>query len=236
VVEIPPGPPVLSTMVSEVFGPDMEGQLKIAKQIRELYSETPGIVDIDWMVDHPQDKMVIRVDRRAASLRRLPVKTVHDGGANGGGGTQTGLLYGQSGREQIPIVIRLPETDRKDLDTVMNMKVPADDGSFITIKDVAKVANASEDISITHKNLQRVIYVIGDLAGREESPVYALQKLSDKIREIKAPEGYSIDIRSTSQPDTTDRYSMKWDGEWQITYEVFRDLGMPLPCVILIYV
>lgn len=237
VVEIPPGPPVLSTMVSEIYGPDIAGQMAIAKQVKELYEQTPGVVDVDWMVEHPQDKMVINVDRRAASLRRLPVKTIVDAVHTAIGGAQAGLLYGQSEREQVPITIRLPETDRKNLDAIMNLKVPSTDGSFIAIRDVAKVKDTTEDISIMHKNLQRVVYVIGDLAGKEESPIYALQKLNEKVKEIKTPDGYSINIRSTSQPETTNNFTMKWDGEWQITYEVFRDLGIAFAVVmILIYI
>jgi len=111
------------------------------------------------------------------------------------------------------------------------------DGSFIPIKDVATIQDSKENVSIMHKNLQRVVYVVGDLAGNEESPIYALQKLGKKIKEVKAPDGYNINILSTSQPETTDKFTMKWDGEWQITYEVFRDLGIAFAVVmILIYI
>lgn len=237
VVEIPPGPPVLSTLVSEVYGPDLGVQIELAKKIKELYQKATGVVDIDWIVEYPEGKYTIKIDRRAASLRRLPVASIYNVIQTSIAGSQAGLVYGLDSREEVPIIIRLPETARKDLNDVMNLKVPALDGSFIPIKDVASVVDTKEDVSIYHKNLQRVVYVVGDLAGKEESPVYAIGQLNKMLKEIKTPEGYSINIRSTSQPETTDAYSMKWDGEWQITYEVFRDLGIAFAVVmVLIYI
>ncbi len=237
VVEIPPGPPVLSTLVSEVYGPDQKGQISLAKEIKELYRQTPGVVDVDWLVERPQEKIAISIDRRAASLRRLPIKRVFDAIGTAFGGSQVGLLYGQETREQIPIVLRLPEASRANINDVMNLKVPSLDGSFISIKDVATVRDTTEEVSINHKNLQRVVYVIGDLAGSEESPVYAINALNKKIKELKAPDGAFVEVRSVAQPETTDAYTMKWDGEWQITYEVFRDLGIAFAVVmILIYI
>ncbi len=237
VVEIPPGPPVLSTLVSEVYGPDHDGQMKLAEEIRELYKKTPGVVDVDWLVEQTQGKLLIEIDRKAASLRRLPVKTIYDAVASATSGAQAGLVYGLDAREPVPIIIRFPESARKNIDHIMSMSVPTTDGSFVQIKDVAKVIPAKESASIMHKNLQRVVYVVGDLAGKEESPVYALEKLRNEVEKLKAPDGGGVEILSTAQPLTTNSYVMKWDGEWQITYEVFRDLGIAFAVVmILIYV
>lgn len=237
VIEIPPGPPVLSTMVSEIYGPDHAGQIALAKKIKDMYLETPGVVDVDWMVDHPQEKFSIEVDRQAASLRRVDVSSIFEAVKTAFSGSSAGLVYGLGEREPVPIIIRFPESARKDLSNVLDMNVISQDGSFVPIKDMVQVRDSKEDVSIYHKNLQRVVYVTGDLAGKEESPVYAIQKLNDRIKELKAPDGFDVKVYASSQPETTENYSMKWDGEWQITYEVFRDLGIAfLVVMILIYI
>ncbi|HSA59032.1 MAG TPA: efflux RND transporter permease subunit [bacterium] len=229
VVEIPPGPPVLATLVAEVYGPDFEGQLKLAGEVKKIFQSTPGVVDVDWMVDNPQPKDLLEVDRRAASLRRVPVDRIFEALSAAFAGARAGLVHlpenGTTVREPVPIVIRLPEEDRASLESALNLSIPALDGSFVLLSDLVRTVPAAEDLAIDHKNLKRVVYVIGDVAGREESPIYALQAMNPRIDGLQAPDGKPIDRRSIEAPEITDHYGIKWNGEWQISYEVFRDLG-----------
>lgn len=237
VVEIPPGPPVLSTLVSEVYGPDFDEQIKIASRIKNLYSETPGIVDVDWFVDVPEDKAMIEIDRKVASMKRVPVDRIAQTIMAAMSGYSTGQMHTVESREPVPIIVRLPKDERVDVDRLLDLKVPAEDMSFVALRELVRVNYGKENQSIHHKNLQRVVYVVGDVAGAEESPIYAIGKLKDKIAGIDLPDGAKIEQRSISQPESTDRYSMKWDGEWQISYEVFRDLGIAFVLVmVLIYI
>ncbi len=237
VVEIPPGPPVLDTLVAEVYGPTLKGQTELAEEIKDIFSETSGVVDVDWMVEHPQDKFLLEVNRMSASLRRVPVERIFQTIATAFGGGKAGLVHLQEGREPVPILIQLPENERENLDAVMNLTVPSLDGSFVRMSDVVTPVDAKEAQSIEHKNLKRVVYVLGDLAGDEESPIYALMKMNRVLDKLEAPNGEPVDLYSTMQPVTTERYAMKWDGEWHISYEVFRDLGIAFAVVmVLIYI
>ncbi len=237
IVEIPPGPPVLDTLVAEIYGPDESGQIKLAREVKEIFSQTPGVVDVDWMVEHPQDKYLIQVDRRSASLRRVPLESVYQAIAAAVGGSPSGLVHFEEGREPVPIVIQLPRKDRADLSKVMDLKVQSLDGSFVALNSIARVMDTKEAQTIFHKNLKRVVYVIGDLAGREESPIYALMTMNKKIDELRAPDGGAVEMHSIAQPETTENYALKWDGEWHISYEVFRDLGIAFAVVmVLIYI
>ncbi len=237
IVEIPPGPPVLDTLVAEVYGPDEEGQIELASRIKGVFEQAPGVVDVDWMVEHPQGKLLIEVDRRAASLRRLPLESIYRTIAAAVGGTAAGLMHFEQGREPVPIVVQLPREFRGDLDAVLALKVPSADGSFVRIGEVARVVDEREARTIFHKNLKRVVYVVGDLAGREESPIYALAGMNREIDRLRAPDGGPVERHSIAAPETSERYALKWDGEWHISYEVFRDLGIAFAVVmVLIYI
>jgi multidrug efflux pump subunit AcrB len=177
------------------------------------------------------------VDRRAASLRRVPVDRIYRVVATAIGGQEAGLVHFPDEREPVPMVIRLPEKARANLDATMNLTVIATDGSFVPLRELVKVVDETEAQTIYHKDLKRVVYVIGDLAGREESPIYALFAMNKRIDALAAPGGGPVARRSIAAPEVTDRYGMKWDGEWQISYEVFRDMGIAFAVVmVLIYI
>ena len=237
VVEIPPGPPVLSTLVAEVYGPKLDGQIELAGEIRSIFESTPGVVDVDWMVEKAQPKELLVVDRRAASLRRVPVDRIFSAVATAVGGRNAGLVHFPDEREPVPVVVRLPEEARADLDATMRQTVMSTDGSFVPLASVVSVLDTSEAQTIHHKDLKRVVYVLGDLAGREESPIYAILSMNERVDQLEAPGGGGVLRLSVSPPEVTDRYAMKWDGEWQISYEVFRDLGLAFAVVmVLIYI
>jgi multidrug efflux pump subunit AcrB len=237
IVEIPPGPPVLDTLVAEVYGPNLTGQTEVAAEVKNVFSETPGVVDVDWMVERPQGKYLLEVNRFAASLRRVPVERIYKTIATAFGGSEVGLAHLQEGREPVPIFIQLPINDRENLNALMGLTVPGLDGSFVVMSDLVRPVDTKEAQTIYHKNLKRVVYVVGDLAGTEESPIYALLQMNGPIDNLATPDGGKLHVYSTMQPTTTDTYGMKWDGEWHISYEVFRDLGLAFAVVlVLIYI
>ncbi|HVO63945.1 MAG TPA: efflux RND transporter permease subunit [Terriglobales bacterium] len=236
--EVPPGPPVLETLVAEVYGPDYKGQIQLASQIKQVFQQTPGVVDVDWYVEDPQTKYDLEVGLDKASLHGISAADVTRTLQIGLGGADAGLLHDPQSREDIPIRVRLSRPDRSGIQDLASLKLPTPAGGQIALQEVTSLHQTTIDTSVYRKNLQPVVYVTGDVAGEEESPVYAIGKMSDAIAKIKLPDGYSVkQYKGTSMPERTDRYSMKWDGEWHITVEVFRDLGLAFAAVlVLIYV
>ena len=238
VAEVPPGPPVLETLVAEVYGPDYNGQIQLASQIKQVFQQTPGVVDVDWYVEDPQTKYDLKVDLDKASLHGISAADVTRALQIGLGGADAGLLHDQHSREDIPIQVRLSRSDRSSIQDLANLKLPTPNGGQIALQELTTLNQTTIDTSVYRKNLQPVVYVTGDVAGEEESPVYAIGKMSDAIDKLKLPDGYSVkQYKGTTMPERTDCYSMKWDGEWHITVEVFRDLGLAFAAVlVLIYV
>ena len=237
VTEVPPGPPVLQTLVAEVYGPSLDGQIGVAQQIKQIFQHTPGVVDTDWYMEDPQPRLVIRVDEVKAAQHGIAVADVAHALALATSGMQVGLLHVGDAREPIPVTVELTRADRSSEQALENMKLPGADGAMISLRELVTVDHETIQRSIYHKNLRRVVYVTGDVAGAEESPVYAILKMNRQLDHLKLPAGYTLARYNAVQPESTDHYSMKWDGEWQITIEVFRDLGIAFAAVlVLIYV
>ncbi|HUN86389.1 MAG TPA: efflux RND transporter permease subunit [Terracidiphilus sp.] len=237
VTEVPPGPPVLQTLVAEVYGPDLDQQRRVAAQIKSIFLGTPGVVDTDWYVDDPQPQLTIRVDQVKAAQNGIAVSDVARALAFAASGTQAGLLHDQAAREPVPLVVELDRADRSSEQDLERIKLPAAGGSMVSLRELVTISRETLPQSIYHKNLKRVVYVTGDLAGAEESPVYAILRMNQHLDQLRLPAGYTLQRYNSVQPDSTDHYSMKWDGEWQITIEVFRDLGLAFAAVlVLIYV
>jgi multidrug efflux pump subunit AcrB len=237
VAEVPPGPPVLETMVAEVYGPAQHDQIDIARQVRNIFEKTAGVVDVDWYVEDDQPKYRIVLDREKAALNGITdqdfastLRLVSVGGS-------VGLLHDSQEKEEVPITVRLARASRSDLERLKSLKLRGRGGSLVALGEIAHVEETIEEKSIYHKNLMPVTYVTADLAGVIEGPVYAMLKVAPEIGRIQIPEGYRIEQYTASLPPTDARYAIKWDGEWHITYEVFRDLGLAFGAVlILIYV
>jgi multidrug efflux pump subunit AcrB len=236
VAEVPPGPPVLQTLVAEVYGPAQEGRIRIARQIRDLWKRTDGVVDVDWYVEDDQPKYRLLVDKEKAALNGISEDEIARSVQVASAGVQAGLLHVDSAKEDVPLMVRLDRASRSDVERIQNLNVAGRAGRLVALRELVKVTQAIEEKSIYHKNLMPVTYVTGDVAGAMESPVYAILKLGPEMDKFKAPEGYAIEQHMAALPTDSDRYSMKWDGEWHITYEVFRDLGIAFAAVlILIY-
>jgi multidrug efflux pump subunit AcrB len=236
VAEAPPGPPVLETMVAEIYGPTQRGQIELARQIHDIFRRTDGVVDSDWYVEDDQMKYRLIVDKEKAAIEGISDEEVARTIQTASAGFASGLLHADSAKEDVPMIVRLKRADRSSLDRLLSLRVQGKDGKRIPLSELVHWEQGTIDKSIYHKNLMPVTYVTADLAGAIESPVYAVLQIGPEIDKLKAPGGYSIEQHMASLPDTTARYSMKWDGEWHITYEVFRDLGLAFAVVlVLIY-
>lgn len=237
VSEVPPGPPVIQTLVAEVYGPDLAGQTEVAKQIKSIFLKTAGVVDTDWYVEDPQPRLVMRVDEVKAAQHGIAVADVAHALSVALSGTQIGLVHDQNAREPVPATVELDRADRSSEQGLENIRLPGSDGAMVSLRELVIIDHTTIQPSIYHKNLRRVVYVTGDLAGAEESPVYAISKMNKQLDHLTLPAGYTLARYNAVQPDSTDHYSMKWDGEWHITIEVFRDLGLAFAAVlVLIYV
>lgn len=242
VSEVPPGPPVLQTLVAEVYGPDYQRQIEIARNLRDIFDRMPGVVDVDWYVEDDQPKFQFLVDKEKAALNGVSAEQVAATLKIAVDGMPVGLAHQPNEKEDLPIVLRLPREQRSSIDDLKQIKVMGGHsdktgGNLVALGELVKVVEQTNDKSIYHKNLMPVTYVTGDVAGSEESPVYAILKLNEAIEQMKLPEGYSLERFVASQPFTSEKFAMKWDGEWHITYEVFRDLGLAFAAVlVLIYI
>ncbi|MDR3674833.1 MAG: efflux RND transporter permease subunit [Acidobacteriota bacterium] len=237
VAEIPPGPPVYQTLVAEVYGPDYSQQIDVARQIRDEFKKTPGVVDVDWTVEAPEPQYRLVVDKEKAALAGVSADQIAQTLRLAVSGAVVGLAHQPKEKEDVDIVLEVPRADRSSLAGLGAIRVASASGALVPISELTHVETGVIETSIYHKNLKRVVYVSGDVAGREESPAYAIISLSKSLEKIHGPGGYSIERYATHLPFLTDKVSMKWDGEWQITYEVFRDLGFAFAVVlVLIYV
>ena len=235
VAEVPPGPPVLQTLVAEIYGPSQKGQIELARQIRDLLDRTKGVVDVDWYVEDPQPKYRLLTDREKAALHGITEDEVARTMRIASSGEVAGLLHVDASKEDVPIRLRLGRAQRSDIERIRDLRIPVR-GGLVPLRELTRVEECVEDTSIYHKNLMPVTYVSADVAGAMESPVYAILALGPEIAKLR-PDGYEIAQSFSSMPFDDSRYSMKWDGEWHITYEVFRDLGIAFAAVlILIYV
>jgi len=227
VVEVPPGPPVQSPLVAEVYGPDYAGQQKIAADIRELFENTDDIVDIDDSVEVTAPRIVVSVDRNKAALLGVSQASVTLALQTALSGED--VTYVRDGYQKYPLPVRLelPVADKSELDSLLMLRVAGHEGSLVPLTEIVSVHDSEWEQTIYHKDLLPVVFVTGDMAGRFDSPLYGM---FDMVGDV------DVEQHFISQPDNPYDYSVKWDGEWQITYETFRDMGMAYAVgLILIY-
>ncbi len=234
VVEVPPGPPVMSTMVAEIYGPNYEAQKDVALQVKKLFAETESVVDIDWMMEDDQLEYQFDVDKEKAMLSGISAQQiVHAINMNLRGATVTNL-YAENDHDQVGITLRMAEENRTGIDDLKKINLMSANGNMVAVGDLVNIHQTVKEKSIFRKNQKRVVYVTADVAGTLESPVYAILDISDRIDELELPKGYDITEFYNGQPFAENEFGLKWDGEWQITYEVFRDLGTAFAVVLII--
>jgi multidrug efflux pump subunit AcrB len=237
ITEIPPGPPVMSTLVAEIYGPTLEGRLDVAHQVKGVFAQTDGVVDVDWEVEAQGPRIEVLVDRDKAIRAGITAEQVARTLRVALDGTDAGLAHVPTAREPVPVVLRLSRAQRAHIDDLLQLNVRGTDGRMVPLSEVATVLESSRERYRYHKNLQPVTYVYGEVAGVFEAPVYAILEMGDALENISTPDGEPLEIIATHLPEDTTRYIMKWDGEWHITYEVFRDMGIAFAVVmVLIYV
>jgi len=234
IVEVPPGPPVLSTLVAEVYGPNFNEQLKIASEVEDIFKKTHDVVDVDWLQNEEQTKYIFKVDKEKAAYNGISTYDIAQSLQMALHGTDVGLLHTDHSREPVEIWVQAPLKNRASLDGLQNVALPSSNKHMVSLAELVTLEKTTEDQPIYRKNLRRVVYVIGDVAGREESPIYAILRMNKPISEIKVPGNHPLKLYFTHEPPLGLNYSVKWDGEWQITYEVFRDLGIAFAVVLII--
>ncbi len=234
IVEVPPGPPVLSTLVAEVYGPDYNEQIKIASQVKDLFNKTTGVVDADWMVEADQLEYHLQVDKEKAMRYGVATAQVTATVNAALSGMHAGNVYQPASFNQTAIRLQLTDADKASMDDILDLKIVGMQGNAVPIRDLVTVTKQIKQKSIYRKNQKEVVYVLADMSGDLESPSYAIADISDSLKNIAVPKGFSLKEEYTHQPELEDNYTLKWDGEWQITFEVFRDLGIAFAVVILL--
>ncbi len=254
VAEVPPGPPVLQTLVAEIYGPTEEGRLGLAQKVIDTFHQTPGVVDTDWYIEADQPKVRFVIDKEKAALHGISAETISETLRIAVGGESVDLLHVPREKEDVNIVLQLPLASRTSPEELLALRVRSGDANalpepgsttgvppLIPLRELVTVERTITDKSIYHKNLMPVTYVIGDVAGVVESPVYAILKMNQALKRLDTREfggdGSPLKIYNAHLPFTDYQPSLKWDGEWHITIEVFRDLGTAFAaCLVLIYV
>ncbi len=234
IVEVPPGPPVLSTLVAEVYGPNYDEQVKVAQQVKSILENTVDVVDTDWMVEANQVEYRLEIDKEKAMLNGIAPQQVV--------GNLTYLLqeypianlYDETSNDNVSIVLSLDDKDKTSLQDIQNLKIKGNRGNVIPVSDLVSVKKETLEKTIYRKDQKRVVYVLADMAGALESPVYAILGMNEKLQKITLPKGYKINELYMESPTEETDFTVKWDGEWQITLEVFRDLGAAFLIVIVI--
>ena len=234
IVEVPPGPPVLSTIVAEIYGPNYEDQLKVADQVQKILQNTDDVVDVDWMAEAPQTEFKLVADKEKSMLNGIAPAQIVGNVTYLLGEHPVSYLYDEKSNQPVNIVMKLSDADKTNLQDITSLKVKGQQGNMVPVADLVKVQKDSLAKTIYRKDQKRVAYVLADMAGGLESPAYAILGMEDKLKNIKLPTGYKLNELYMKQPDDESDFTVKWDGEWQITLEVFRDLGAAFAVVIII--
>ncbi|WP_242342721.1 efflux RND transporter permease subunit [Anaeromyxobacter terrae] len=235
-VEIPPGPPVLDTLVAEVYGPSVAERDRLAGEVLAAFRSTKGVVDVDSSLTATSPKLALRLDAEKAALHGVAPAAVIQTLAAGGAGAPLGSFHVERGAAQVPVVLQLAPAWRARLEDVLQLTVPGRRGA-VPLSELVSAEEGRIDPPVFHKNLLPIAYVFGDLAGEIESPVYALSALNGKLDALRGAGGEVVPRFGLAHPASTEQPALKWDGEWHITLEVFRDLGIAFAVVlVLIYI
>jgi multidrug efflux pump subunit AcrB len=234
VVEVPPGPPVLSPIVAEVYGPDEAGRIRVAKQVREALAATPGVVGIDDSVEEPAPRLMLRVDQAKAALLGISRRDVVDTMRMGLGGTSVTPIHDGHSKYEVPVRVVLPVERRGELAEVLKLTLRAPDGALVPLSELVRVVSNDKDRPAYRKDFLPVVHVVADEAGELDSPLYGM--FSARSRIFGEKDGSLGEYFITQPSDPWREYAIKWDGEWQVTYETFRDMGLAYAVgLVLIY-
>jgi len=238
VVEVPPGPPVQSVLVAEIYGPDYGRQLAVAREVRALMESTTGVVDVDDYIEADQVKYLFTVDRVKAALAGIPSEEIVHTLRMALEGTKIGLVHIPQEKSPVQIVLRLPLAERTGLEHIGEIGLRTNTGGMVQLSELLTMEQTMQEKTIYHKNQKPVVYVVADVGGpgaeKAESPVYGVLGVGKKLESYRPAEGYQVEQYYASQPWSEEKLAMKWDGEWQITYETFRDMGIAFAVAMLL--
>ncbi len=242
VAEVPPGPPVLQTLVSEIYGPTEADRVNLAAAVKDIYESTEGVVDVDWYREADRSRLVLTVDKEKAALNQISAGEITRAVQIGMQGMSIDIFHQPRDKEGIDIVLELPRAMRVSTEALLNIGLRSTmnpTAPLVPMRELVKVDEVPVEQPIYRKNLKPVIYVTGDVAGSVESPVYAIFDMNKRLAELNPADfggsSEKIQVYNLNQPFTNAQPAMKWDGEWHITLEVFRDLGLAF-CVVMILI
>ena len=242
VAEVPPGPPVLQTLVAEIYGPSDGDRVKLAEEVKTIFETTEGVVDVDWYRESERSRLVLTVDKEKAALNRISEGEITRAVQMGMQGMSIDLFHQPRDKEEINIVLELPRSLRASVDGLLNIGLRCSrspEAPLVPLRELVMVEEVPVEQPIYRKNLKPVIYVTGDVAGSVESPVYAIFDMNKRLANLVPSDfggsGSKVELYNLNQPFVTTQPSIKWDGEWHITLEVFRDLGLAF-CVVMILI
>jgi len=238
VVEVPPGPPVMSPIVAEIYGPDYDAQIQVAKQVRSVFEKTKGIVAIDDTVEDDAQRFVLRVLQNKAAVAGVAQKDIVAAMKMGLSGENVTPIHGSGAKYEIPVRITLPPERQSGLDDLLKLTVRGNDGNLVPLSELIEVMPSAREKTIYHKDLLPVVFVVGDTGGKLDSPLYGLFEMRGALKDKPLAQGGTLSEYFIHQPaDPYTGFSLKWDGEWQVTYETFRDMGLAYAVgLMLIYI
>ncbi|MDX1252659.1 MAG: efflux RND transporter permease subunit [Gammaproteobacteria bacterium] len=236
IVEVPPGPPVQAPLVAEIYGMDYSGQMRVAKQVRGIFEKTRNVVDVDDSIEAEAPRLIVHIDRQKAAMLGVSQQSAVSALRAALGGEDASYVHDEHAKYAVPIRLELPVADKAAAQSLMQLKVRGAQGKLISLSEIATVERSTRQHAIYHKDLLPVVFVTGDAAGEIDSPLYGMFDILGTLRDTVMEHGAPLDQHLLSQPDDPYRYGLKWDGEWQITYDTFRDMGIAYGVgMILIY-
>uniref|UniRef100_Q47AQ9 Acriflavin resistance protein n=1 Tax=Dechloromonas aromatica (strain RCB) TaxID=159087 RepID=Q47AQ9_DECAR len=237
IVEVPPGPPVMSPIVAEVYGPDYAGQMAVGKQVRAAFEKTADVVAVDDYIEADSRKFVLHVMQSKAAQMGVAQSDIVEVVGMGLAGQDVTPARNTESKFEIPVRVTLPAEKQSTLDALLKLRVRSRDGQLVPVSELVEVRDVAREKAIYHKDLLPVVYVVGDMGGKLDSPLYGMFDIRSKINGMALKEGGALGEWFIRQPgDPYAGYSVKWDGEWQVTYETFRDMGIAYAVgLVLIY-
>jgi multidrug efflux pump subunit AcrB len=227
VVEVPPGPPVMSPIVAEIYGPDYKGQISVGKQVRGVFEKTKDLVAVDDYIDADSRKTILHVLQSKAALLGVAQSDIVEVVSMGLAGQDVTPARNADSKFEIPVRITLPAEKQSNLDALLKLRVRSRDGQLVPVSELVEVRDQAREKAIYHKDLLPVVYVVGDMGGKLDSPLYGMFDVRSQINGMALKEGGTLGEWFIHQPnDPYAEYSVKWDGEWKVTYETFRDMGI----------
>jgi len=220
IVEVPPGPPVQAPIVAEIYGLDYQGQINVAKQVHQLFTQTPSIIDVDDSIEYPATKITVLVDRQKASLLGVTQSSIAEALGTVINGADVTYLHDKHQKYPAPVRLEYSEADKAVLEQVLALRVRSQNGKLIPLLEMVQIQKGTREHNIYHKDLLPVVYVTGDMGGTIDSPLYGMFDISSELEKRDMTQWF------INQPENPYEYSLKWDGEWQVTYETFRDMGI----------